>query len=43
MKQLINIILADYRKEGFTRREYVKYGIIAPIIYIIVVILSQNV
>lgn len=43
MKQLIQLIREDYRKEGFTRREYVKYGIIAPIIYIIVVILSQNI
>ena len=43
MKQLINLIREDFRSEGFTRREYVKYGIIAPIIYIIVVILSQNI
>jgi hypothetical protein len=33
--ELLRIILDDYRKEGFTRREYVKYGIIAPVIFVI--------
>jgi hypothetical protein len=41
MKQLINIIREDYRKEGFTRKEYIRYGILAPIAYIIIVIISS--
>jgi len=31
MKELVNIIREDYRKEGFTRRDYIVYGILAPI------------
>jgi len=40
MKYLINVIREDYRKEGFTRKEYIRYGILAPIAYIIIVIIS---
>jgi hypothetical protein len=39
MKHIINIILEDFRKEGFTRKEYIRYGILAPITYIIIVII----
>jgi len=31
MKQLITIIKADFHEEGFTRRDYIVYGILAPI------------
>ena len=31
MKQLITIIKADFHEEGFTRRYYIVYGILAPI------------
>lgn len=41
MKQLINIIREDYRKEGFTRKEYIYYGILAPIAYVIIVTISN--
>lgn len=42
MKELINIILEDYRKEGFTKREYITYGVILPVVYIAVIILMSN-
>jgi hypothetical protein len=35
MKQFVNMILNDYRAEGFTRKEYIIYGIIAPVIFVI--------
>jgi len=35
MKQLINIIQEDYKKEGFTRRDYIIYGIVAPALLVI--------
>lgn len=40
MKQLVNIILEDYRKEGFIRRDYIVYGILAPIALTAVCILA---
>jgi hypothetical protein len=42
MKQLIQIILSDYRKEGFTRKEYIIYGVLAPVAYTIAIILMSN-
>jgi len=36
MKAFFEIMMADYRSEGFSRAEWVKYGIIAPIIYILI-------
>lgn len=41
MKHLINIILEDYCKEGFTRKEYIRYGLLAPIAYVIIVTISS--
>ena len=35
MKAFFEIMMADYRSEGFSRADWVKYGIIAPIIYVI--------
>jgi len=40
MKELVNIIREDYRKEGFTRRDYIVYGILAPIALTAVCILA---
>ena len=31
MKKLIDIILADYQREGFTMREYKIYGVYAVV------------
>jgi len=39
--ELIRIIIEDYRKEGFTRRDYIKYGILAPIAFVVITILSS--
>jgi hypothetical protein len=41
MKQLIDIIIEDYRKEGFTRRDYIKYGILAPIAFVALCIIGE--
>lgn len=30
MKGLIKMLLEDYRKEGFTREEWIKYGLVGP-------------
>ena len=35
MKAFFDIMMADYRSEGFSRAEWVKHGIIAPIVYVI--------
>ena len=29
-------IIEDYKREQFTAKEWVKYGIIAPIVYILI-------
>ena len=36
MKAFFEIMMADYRSEGFSRAEWVKYGIIAPIVSILI-------
>jgi len=36
MKAFFEIMMADYRSEGFSRAEWVKYGIIAPLLLIII-------
>ena len=35
MKAFFEIMMADYRSEGFSRAEWVKFGIIAPILFVI--------
>lgn len=40
MKGLIKIILEDYRKEGFTREEWIKYGLIGPAVLFVVLVLA---
>lgn len=41
MKQLIDTIKADFQKEGFTRRDYIIYGVLAPIGFIALCILAE--
>ena len=35
MKAFFEIMMADYRSEGFSRAEWVKFGIIAPIVLVL--------
>lgn len=35
MKELINLIREDFRKEGFTRKDFIKYGIIYPLAFLL--------
>jgi hypothetical protein len=39
MKAFFEIMMADYRSESFSRAEWVKYGIIAPIVYVLIIAL----
>ena len=41
MKELFAIIIEDYRKEGFTRRDYFIYGILAPMAFTAACILAS--
>ena len=36
MKRFFTIMVNDYREESFTKREYVIYGVIVPIVAVIV-------
>jgi len=36
MKAFFEIMKADYQSEGFSRAEWVKYGIIAPLLYVLI-------
>lgn len=36
MKAFFEIMMADYRSECFSRADWVKYGIIAPIVYVLI-------
>jgi len=36
MKQFFNMILNDYRAEGFSRKDFIKYGIIYPLAFILI-------
>jgi hypothetical protein len=36
MKAFFEIMRADYRSEGFSRAEWVKFGFIAPIVLILI-------
>ena len=35
MKQLIDMIKADFQEEGFTKWEIIKYGVLFPIAFLI--------
>lgn len=36
MKEFIKVICDDYKEEQFTKREYVKYGIVVPVVMLAV-------
>lgn len=36
MKEFINIMLKDYQKEHFTKKDYIIYGIFAPVVLILI-------
>lgn len=35
IKDIINLIREDFRSEGFTRKDFIKYGIIYPLAFIL--------
>ena len=37
----MNDIIKDFRNENFTRKEFVKYGIIAPLVLIALCLLAS--
>jgi hypothetical protein len=39
MKAFFEIMKQDYKAEGFSLGEWVKYGIIAPIVYVLIIAL----
>lgn len=39
MKNLINLICDDFQSEGFTRNDYIKYGIIYPLAFILILVI----
>ena len=42
MKAFFEIMMADYRSEGFSRAEWVKFGIIAPIVLVLLCALCHG-
>lgn len=41
MKKLIDIILADYQREGFTKREYKIYGVYAVLLLMVAIATAE--
>lgn len=41
MKGLIRMIIEDYRQEGFTRDEWMVYGLIGPVALIVVLLAAE--
>lgn len=41
MKKLINIFLADYQREGFTKREYKIYGVYAVVVLMLAIATAE--
>lgn len=39
MKQFLNIMLNDLREENFTKSELIKYGIIGPLVLLLITII----
>lgn len=37
----MNDFIKDFRDEGFTRKEFIKYGIIAPLVLIALCLLAS--
>jgi len=42
MKEFLEIMGKDIMKENFTRREYVVYGIVAPLVLVLVCTLAGS-
>ena len=36
MKAFFEILIADYKAEGFSRAEWVIYGVVAPLVLVII-------
>lgn len=41
MKKFFEEMLKDYQEDGFSRREWIVYGVIAPVALILVCLLSE--
>ena len=39
MKEVFNVIMNDIRGENFTKRELIKYGIIGPLVLLLITII----
>ena len=39
MKEFINIMIADLQEEGYTKKEWMIYGVIAPAVFVLTCIL----
>jgi len=42
MKEFLKIMGKDILSENFTRREYVVYGIVAPLVLVLVCVLADS-
>lgn len=42
MKEFLEIMGKDILSENFTRREYVMYGIVAPLVLVIVLVMAGS-
>lgn len=40
MKELIEILLKDIKDENFTRKEYIVYGVLTPIVLVAIMALA---
>lgn len=41
MKRLLEVVREDFRREGITRKEMLKYGVVAPIVLILTCMLAE--
>lgn len=41
MKKFFEEMLKDYQEDGFSRRDWIVYGIIAPVVLILVCLFSE--
>lgn len=39
MKESLKIILADIKRENFTKREILTYGVVAPVVLFVILII----
>lgn len=40
MKRFFEIMVNDYRREGFTRRDWLVYGLIGPALVVLIAIIG---